>query len=270
MTTARSSSGGVRLVPVPVLADNYVWLWAWGDRCLIVDPGDAAPVLAHLSAEGLTAVAILLTHHHPDHIAGVPALRAATGAPVFGARDPRLGEVDHPVGEGDRIRLPGIGAELAVLATPGHTVSHLAYAGGGVLFCGDTLFSLGCGRVFEGSPEELHASLRRLAALPGDTLVCPAHEYTLANAAFALTIEPGNPALCERAEEARRLRAANRPTLPSTIARERETNPFLRCHEPAVRAAAGLPDADPTRVFVALRAAKDRFPSSARPLPTIA
>ncbi|GIX33397.1 MAG: hydroxyacylglutathione hydrolase [Lysobacterales bacterium] len=267
MSSTRSSSNRRRLFPVPILADNYVWLWARGGHCLIVDPGEAAPVLARLDAEGLEAVAILLTHHHADHIAGAEDIRKATGAAVYGPRDPRIACVQHEVTGGDRIRLPALELDLEVLALPGHTRTHVGYFGSGVLFCGDTLFSLGCGRIFEGSAEALHASLERLAKLPGETLVCPAHEYTLANAAFALTIEPDNPGLRSRAAEAERLREAGLPTLPSTIARERQTNPFLRCREPAVKRAVGLADGDPVAVFAALRAAKDRFPSALRSPP---
>lgn len=252
------------LVPLPVLQDNYVWMWVHAGRCLLVDPGVAEPVLAQLAREALTVEAILITHHHADHIGGVEILKRATGAAVFGPRDPRIPGIDQAVADGDRLSFASLAIELDVLSTPGHTNTHVSYFGGGILFCGDTLFSLGCGRVFEGSPKALYASLARLAALPSETLVCPAHEYTVPNAAFALTVEPHNPTLRAHAAEAEDRRAAGLPTLPSTIARERASNPFLRCHLPAVQQAVGLPNSDPAEVFAALRAAKDRFPGAIR------
>ncbi|MDW8479752.1 MAG: hydroxyacylglutathione hydrolase [Xanthomonadales bacterium] len=254
-----AGEGAERLLALPALSDNYVWLWSRGEAAIAVDPGDAAPALAALSRHRLRLVAILLTHHHADHIGGAAALRAATGAPIHAPPDPRIPDADRRVGEGDRIELPALRAAFAVLATPGHTRTHVAFLGEGLLFCGDTLFSLGCGRIFEGTPAELHASLARLAALPPETRVCPAHEYTLANGRFALTVDPANPALRARLAEAAAQRERGEPTLPTTIGRERETNPFLRCSRPEIRMALGLADADPVALFAALRAAKDRF-----------
>jgi hydroxyacylglutathione hydrolase len=184
-------------------------------------------------------------------------------APVYGPRDPRIPSVDRPVGDGDRVSLPELGLELRVLEVPGHTRSHIAYQGGGALYCGDTLFACGCGRLFEGTAAQMHASLQRLAALPPETRVYCAHEYTLANIRFALAADPENAALRARDAATRALRAAGRPTVPSTIAEERATNPFLRCQEAALAAAAGRQAgrrlADPEAVFAALREWKNGF-----------
>lgn len=246
---------------LPAFEDNYIWLLRDAEgRALVVDPGDAAPVLYALG--DAPPLAILLTHHHGDHIGGVADLLARWPAtPVFAPHDDRIPQANRRVAGGDRITVGGW--HFQVIAVPGHTRSHIAYYGEGLLFCGDTLFSLGCGRMFEGTPPQMHASLARLAALPGDTRVCCAHEYTQGNAAFALAVEPGNAALRARAEAVRALRAAGQPSLPTTVAEERACNPFLRCDAPAVRAAAeaqaGGPLADAVAVFGALRAWKDGF-----------
>ena len=249
------------------LEDNYIWLLRDGDgRALVVDPGDADAVLRALDG-GPPPHAILLTHHHNDHIGAVPALLACwPGTPVIGPADARIGTASQVVGDGDHVTVGPW--QFQVLGIPGHTLSHIAFycadaAGQRLLFCGDTLFSLGCGRMFEGTAPQMHASLMRLAALPGDTRVCCGHEYTLANAAFALAADPDNPQLQTRAAEAAALRAAGKPTLPSLLADERACNPFLRCAEPALHAAAerhtGTRPADDVAVFAALRQWKDGF-----------
>lgn len=248
---------------LPAFEDNYVWLIAGpAGGVVVVDPGDPAPVRA-AAARGLRPAAILVTHHHADHIGGVEALAAEFGLPVWAPDDPRMPALARTVRDGDRIEPTGTGLSFEVLSTPGHTRSHVCFFGAGTLFCGDTLFSLGCGRLFEGTPAKMLASLDRLAMLPGDTRVCCAHEYTASNGRFALAVEPGNPALAARMEEVRAARAAGRPTLPTTIAGERACNPFLRVREPAVRAALaarlGRAPADDVEAFATLRAWKDGF-----------
>ncbi len=247
--------------PVPVLADNYVWLVAaeGESRAVAVDPGEAAGVQQALAAHGLELAAVLLTHHHADHVAGAAAL-AGSRLPVFGPALEHVAAVTRPLADGDRLEI----AELSfdVLHVPGHTRGHLAYVGEGVLLCGDTLFAAGCGRLFEGSPAEMWSSLRRLAVLPPDTLVCCGHEYTVANLRFARLVEPGNPVIESRLASAAGCRDRGRPTVPSTLADELASNPFLRCAEPTVVAAAsrhaGRAVAPGVDCFTVVRRWKDR------------
>jgi hydroxyacylglutathione hydrolase len=252
---------------LPAFDDNYIWALAGDDGdALVVDPGDAAPVLAAM-AQGLRPTTVLITHHHHDHIGGIAALTAAIpGLEIVAPQDERIPLATRRVGDGDVVRAAGL--DFRTLAVPGHTRSHIAFhaddAGTApLLFCGDTLFSLGCGRLFEGTPAQMLASLDRLAALPGDTRICCTHEYTLSNAAFALAVDPHNPALLARVDEVRDLRARQQPTLPVTLARERATNPFLRCDDAAVRAAIaarlGRPPADRIETFAVLREWKNVF-----------
>ena len=227
-----------------------------------VDVPEAEPTLRALAERGWTLSDILITHHHADHIQGVPGLKAKfPNARVWGpGKDAaRIPFLDHRVAEGDEARVGSLVAR--VIETPGHTLGHIAYHfdEDGVVFCGDTLFSLGCGRVFETPYAVMWSSLVKLAALPGDTKVYCGHEYTQANGRFALTIEPDNPALKARVEEVAKLRAESRPTLPTTIAAELAANPFLRAEDPAVQAAVGMKGADPAAVFAEIRARKDRF-----------
>jgi len=257
------------IIPIPAFSDNYIWLLREGRHAAVVDPGDAAPVQAYLDREQLVLTAIVNTHHHGDHVGGNAALLARYAVPVFGPARESIPGRTRALAEGDTITVPGIGLELAVLDVPGHTAGHIAYAAGDggdgvpVAFVGDTLFAGGCGRLFEGTPGQMADSLGKLAALPGATLAYCAHEYTLANLRFALAVEPGNAALRERQarDQARRDRGV--PTVPSSIAEERATNPFLRAGEPAVFAAAearaGRRLADAVDAFATLREWKNTF-----------
>lgn len=249
-------------------ADNYIWTLADdAGHALIVDPGEAMPVLRAV-AEGLQPVAILLTHHHADHIGGTAELLRRFDIPCIAPADSRIPQASRRVRDGEHIRIDALGLDFETIETPGHTLGHVAFHARrhgvpGLLFCGDTLFSLGCGRLFEGAPLQMLASLDRLAALPSDTAVCCAHEYTLANARFAQQIEPGNASLHARIRQAQTQRAAGLPSLPSSLASERACNPFLRVDEPDVRAAVtarlGRAPRDRIETFAVLRRWKDEF-----------
>ena len=252
--------------PVRAFSDNYVWLIESPNRpaqVVAVDPGEAKPVIAELKRRNLSLAAILLTHHHPDHIGGVPELLRMGDVPVIGPDDERIPLRTRTVRDQDRCELPDLGLSFEILRVPGHTLSHIAYWGHGALFCGDTLFSAGCGRMFEGTPSEMNASLNRLRDLPPETQVFCGHEYTATNLRFALTVEPANVAAIEYQESVQRIRATGDPSLPSTLSLEIRVNPFLRCDKPAVRAAAeahaGKSLEDPAEVFGVLRAWKDQF-----------
>jgi hydroxyacylglutathione hydrolase len=253
----------LEIVPLPAFQDNYIWTLRSGKLAAVVDPGEARPVQDYLAKEGLSLVAILATHHHPDHVGGIAELVARNRIPVFGPKGEPIPALTHPVGQGDRADIPGLDASFSVLDIPGHTRAHVAYYGLGSLFCGDTLFACGCGRVFEGTAAQMLESLSKLAALPDETKVYCGHEYTLANIRFARAVDPGNALLAAREKRAQRLRDAGRPTLPSTLGEERATNPFLRCAEPAVVESAnkylGGRVADPVRVFAAIREWKNKF-----------
>lgn len=261
----------MKLLAVPAFTDNYIWMLHDAAHAVVVDPGDAAPVLAMLDRLKLEIAGILVTHHHGDHTGGLAGLaerarqRGRVPPPVLGPAGSGIAGLTQTVAEGDTVELLGLGFQ--VLAVPGHTLDHLAYVArpageAPLLFCGDTLFSGGCGRLFEGTAAQMHASLGRLAALPADTRVCCAHEYTLSNLAFASAVEPDNAALAAYRQHCEALRARGEPTLPSRIGLERAINPFLRSGEAAVAAQAraqGAASDDPVAVLAAIRTWKNHY-----------
>ena len=261
-------STALRVLAVPAFKDNYLWLVHDGVHAAVVDPGDATPVLDALAAHHLTLTAILLTHHHADHIGGVPGLLQRFEVPVFGPRGDGIAAVTVPLAEGDTVDVPQLALRLGVLDVPGHTRGHIAYVrqtpGAHWLFCGDTLFAGGCGRLFEGTPGQMADSLGKLAALPADTQVFCAHEYTLSNLRFARAVEPGNEALIRRITVESEKRERGIATVPSSIELELQTNPFLRYREPEIAATLGAVGrlangASQLDVFAALREWKNTF-----------
>ena len=254
----------MKLLALPAFADNYIWMLHDDARAVVVDPGDAAPVVHALERLQLQLVGILVTHHHGDHTGGVDALRPGLQGPVYGPAHERIPGPYEALREGDTLQV--LGLNFDVIDVPGHTLGHIAYAEQTAtapwLFCGDTLFSAGCGRLFEGSPAQMHQSLSKLAALPDDTQVCCTHEYTLSNLRFAAAVEPDGEEIRQHQQHCESLRAQGLPTLPSNMALERRINPFLRCTEPAVVRAARAQGAEsdlPVDVLAALRAWKNRF-----------
>lgn len=235
------SATALQLHAIPAFNDNYIWLLHNGQSAAVVDPGDANPVLQTLKKLNLDLCAILVTHHHHDHVGGIADLVATfPQAVVYGPAQESIPHRQHALAEGDEVDLDPLAIRLQVLDIPGHTAGHIAYFGHNspeapILFCGDTLFSGGCGRLFEGTPAQMLESLEKLSALPANTLVCAAHEYTLSNLVWALDVEPDNPQLHDYYQQAGDLRAANTPTLPSILARELQINPFLRTHIPTVQ-----------------------------------
>jgi len=253
----------MRIHAVPAFQDNYLWLIEDGRHAAVVDPGDAKPIEEALASRGLELTAILATHHHGDHVGGLRELAAHWRCPVLGPAHEAIGGLTQTLVEGERIKVPGLDASFSVLDVPGHTSGHIAYVGDDVAFVGDTLFACGCGRLFEGTPEQMADSLGKLAKLPPTTRAYCAHEYTMANIRFAEAVEPGNARLHERKARDAAKRQRGEPTVPSTIGDELATNPFLRCSEPEVIASAerhaGRKLAGPVAVFAEIRAWKNSF-----------
>jgi len=253
----------VSIHAIPAFRDNYIWALENGTHAAVVDPGDAAPVESFLEKRNLQLAAVLATHHHADHVGGLPALVAHWRCPTFGPAHEVPSGIDTRLAEGDRMTIPRLGIALGVLDIPAHTAGHIAFVGEDMVFCGDTLFACGCGRLFEGTPAQMSRSLDKLAALPPATRAYCAHEYTLSNIRFAEAVEPGNATLAERKRRDSARRERGEPTVPSTIGEERSTNPFLRCGEPEVVASAerhaGRTLANAVEVFAELREWKNRF-----------
>lgn len=262
----------MNIIPIPAFADNYIWLIEPGHNgrpgnggrngVYIVDPGEISPVMEYLQHLGLTPLGILITHHHYDHIGAIKPLLHEFDIPVYGPARGNIPALSHALHDNDTLALGG-GVSLNIMETPGHTADHIVYHGAGALFCGDTLFAAGCGRITDGTAAQLYNSLQRISRLPDDTRVYCAHEYTLANLEFAIQVEPGNQDLQARLRKTAQLRREGRCTLPSTLREEKSTNPFLRCHLPPVHAAAetyaGRELASPEAVFAVIRYWKDRM-----------
>ena len=261
------TSSLLEITAVPALQDNYIWIVHNDRHAAVVDPGEAQPVLAFLNARRLQLEAILCTHRHADHTGGIAKLREVYNVPVYGRRHPGNPHITHDLRESGQLKLDAPAINFDIIEIPGHLDDHLAFIAPGILFCGDVLFGAGCGRNFEGTVAQLHHSLQRLAQLPGDTRVYCAHEYTAANLRFALACEPDNEAVQQRIAATRKMRAANQPTVPSTISLEKATNPFLRCTQPEIIRTLqqrGLTDTSEIGVselgvFTALRAWRNQF-----------
>lgn len=256
----------LQVTPVRAFTDNYIWLIHSprdAARVVVVDPGDAQPVERMLAERNLTLAGLLITHHHADHVGGVADLLRNRPVPIFGPANETIPGNPERLREGDRAGFAELGLEFDVLDVPGHTAGHIAYVGHGAVFCGDTLFSAGCGRLFEGTAEQMHASLSKLAALPAETLVYCAHEYTLSNLKFGLAVEPGNEATARYQALCLELRARDEATIPSNMRQERNVNPFLRCDDETVKQAAeayaGRGLQSQPEVFAVIRQWKDGF-----------
>jgi hydroxyacylglutathione hydrolase len=257
----------IEISAIPALQDNYIWAIHDDRHAAVVDPGDAAPVLAFLAARHLRLDAILCTHRHNDHIGGIAKLREVYNVPVYGRRHPNNPYITNELHEGDSLELEGLGARFDIIEIPGHVDDHIAFIAPGIAFCGDVLFGAGCGRNFEGTKAQLYHSLQRLAQLPDTTRIYCAHEYTTANLRFALACDPDNPAVKQRIAVTRQLREANQITLPTTIALEKATNPFLRCARPEIIRTlqqrgvidTGKRDTSELGVFTAMREWKNHF-----------
>lgn len=250
----------LQIIPIPAFQDNYIWLLHNGTQALIVDPGDAEPVITALEQHKLIPSVILITHHHDDHIGGVQALiKRYPGIAIYAPRQEHYEFSHHAVSEPDMVSLRDFDVEFSVIDLPGHTLGHIAYYTAGILFCGDTLFGAGCGRLFEGTPEQMYDSLQKLARLPADTKVFCTHEYTLHNINFALSVEPHNAALVQRKLNTEKLRQASQPSLPSILSLELATNPFLRCESNEIAHSLKLQNPTPVQVFRKLRELRNHY-----------
>jgi hydroxyacylglutathione hydrolase len=252
----------LNITGIPALQDNYIWLLQHDHHAVVVDPGEAAPVLDFLHKNKLQLAAILCTHRHHDHVDGIEELRGVYNVPVYGRSHPKNPHITHDLREGDHLRLDMVDADFDIIEVPGHLEDHIAFIAPQVLFCGDILFGAGCGKHVEGTLAQLHHSLQRLAALPDDTLVYSAHEYTAFNLPFARACEPDNAKIRQRIDETERLRSENLPTVPFTIGLEKATNPFMRCTSPElIRSlqARGLKESGELAVFTALRTWRMHF-----------
>jgi hydroxyacylglutathione hydrolase len=249
----------ITITPIPAFQDNYIWLISNHRHAVVVDPGDAKPVIAYLEQHQLQLDAILITHHHADHIDGVDALVAHHPCKVYAPAKESYSFAHQPVANQQVIRFPHLELTLEVIDVPGHTLGHVAYYGANSLFCGDTLFGAGCGRLFEGTPSQMFDSLQKLAQLPAETAVYCTHEYTEHNLKFALTLEPNNADLIERVKYTESLRAAHQPSLPSSMGLELHTNPFLRCHSAEIAEKIGLKGGELIEIFTAIRQARNQF-----------
>jgi len=248
-----------KIIPIPAFKDNYIWLLFSESHAVVVDPGDASPVIAALKQLSLTLDAILITHHHSDHIGGVAELIKQWPAKVYAPKKEHYEFEHQAVEESDLVHLDNLELSLKVMEVPGHTLGHVAYYGANCLFCGDTLFGAGCGRLFEGTPSQMYNSLQRLAQLPSETAVYCTHEYTERNLQFAMKLDAENHELVQRVEQAAFTRNLGKPTLPSDIALELATNPFLRCQMRAIQIASGAANNDPIEVFTAIRKMRNHF-----------
>jgi hydroxyacylglutathione hydrolase len=255
----------LEIIPLPALKDNYIWLLKnkASRHVAIIDPSEAEPVLNLIDSERLIPIAIMITHHHWDHVGGIPGITEKYDIPVYTPKTESVAGSTNPVGEGDIVALPELNLELKILDVPGHTLGAVAYYAKGMVFSGDTLFTAGCGRMFEGTPAQMHASLAKFNSLPDDTLLYCGHEYTLSNLQFAANVEPDNKAIQKRLMLARRIRDKGEPAVPATLKIEKKTNPFLRCEEMSVINAAcehsGKKLDKPDEIFAAIRHWKDNF-----------
>ena len=252
-----------KITPIKAFNDNYMWCLQNGKHAIVVDPGDPDPVISHLSKEKLKLGAVLITHHHPDHVGGNKKLVEKYGVPIYGPKMESIPEITHKLQEGDEVSILGIEKNFTVIELPGHTLGHIGYYGNGIIFCGDTLFSCGCGRLFEGTAKQMYESLQKIYQLPSNTLVCCGHEYTQANVEFARHLDPTNKRLIEVQKRVRQLRGDNLPTVPVTLKQEKETNPFLRTFEKDIveniKKEGRLQGNKPYQIFSSMRQWKDDY-----------